>query len=125
MKKINTIITTLLIIFFLSCSSEKEDESKYFDTDTNCNTLTRGTCCDVDGRILVYPSNFYTYTYKSNKSTSNIVWKGTGSIILIKGQGTEEAVFYFKKGFSKGTIEAMGLIGGDARCQSIIRISKL
>lgn len=137
MKKITSIISTIILVFIFSCSNDSSnqsqensvDESKYFDQDPDCQQTIAakpaGTCCDTDGRILVEAGNSYTYTYKANFNSDDIEWTVvSGSIILTEGQGTGEATFYFAKDFTKGIISGYGK-GDGISCQSTIEISKL
>lgn len=137
MKKIKSIIVTTVLIFTFSCSNDSSNqaqanslnENKYLDQDPDCNqkitAKTAETCCDTDGRILVETGNSYKYTYKANFKLDDNQWTVvSGSIILIEGQGTGEATFYFAKDFTKGTISAYGR-GDGIHCQSTLEISKL
>jgi hypothetical protein len=136
MKKIKSIILVTVVLFTFSCSTDSSnqansiDESKYFDQDGDCNQTktakTTGTCCDTDGRILVEAGNSYKYTYKSNLKLNDVQWTVvTGSIILIEGQGTGEATFYFTKDFTEGEISGYGKGEQELACQSTLKISKL
>lgn len=134
MKKATIIIIHFLFIFIFSCcnndsvNEEKTiDESQYLDQDSNCDPGYKGTCCDTDGRVLVETEKIYKYTYKTNyANSSDIEWTVvSGEIILIEGQGTSEATFYFAKGFIKGAISAHGKNPLEDSCQSTIFISKL
>lgn len=132
MKKAITIVTTLFLIFSFSCSHDRDnhpeyqdEELKYLDPDANCDATMSGTCCDVDGRILVAADTKYTYTYKGNKKTGNVTWTVlSGSITIVQGQGTNEAEFYFGKDFTTGQISAKGYVN-ELYCHNIINISKL
>ncbi|WP_166922843.1 hypothetical protein [Flavobacterium poyangense] len=132
MKKATTIAATLFLIFTLSCSNDGDNhfkyrkyDLKYLDPDANCDATMSGTCCDVDGRILVNAGNKYTYTYKGNKATANVTWTVlSGSITIVQGQGTNEAEFYFGKDFTTGQISAKGYVN-ELYCHNIINISKL
>ncbi len=131
MKKLNFVLLSFLFIAVSSCSKSDDriDPSKYFDQDADCAVGASGTCCDVDGRVLVIPNNSYTYTVKGYRSEStqltNIVWEVTsGSITIESGQNTPEATFKFGPDFTTGTINAGSLVNG-AHCESEISISKL
>ncbi|WP_281230920.1 hypothetical protein [Flavobacterium gelatinilyticum] len=137
MKKTTIFISTILLIFLFSCyndsvetiSPNPTDESKYYDQDPDCKEIKSGTCCDVDGRIFVETGTSYKYTYDYkafNAPTvdNEIEWTVlSGSIILLEGQGTKEATFYFNKNFTKGEIS--GYNKKSLQCQSTILISKL
>lgn len=137
MKKATIMISTILLVFIFSCNNDSAetkvptpiDESKYYDQDPDCKDSKSGTCCDVDGRILVEPGTPYKYTYDYkvfNVPPENDVIEWTvlsGSIVLLKGQGTNEATFYFNKDFTKGEISATKW--KSLGCQSTILISKL
>lgn len=130
MKNLKYVISIILFIFAISCcnsesENEKPDESKYFDQDKDC-AGSPGTCCDVDGRILVETGKSYKYTYKTNFITENVEWKvESGGIILISGQNTKEATFYFPEGFTKGVISAYGEKPNSLACENALTISKL
>jgi hypothetical protein len=130
MKKINLLIVVFLITLTISCAESDDlfDESIYYDNDTDCPINTAGTCCDVDGRILVIPNNTYKYTYKGVSggvtSSENITWSVSNSeITIISGQGTNEAIFAFSSNFIIGEISAIGMVGRCCDCQSTISIS--
>jgi hypothetical protein len=137
MKKATLFISTILLLCLFSCNNEAAetknvtpiDESAYYDQDPDCKDITSGTCCDVDGRIWVETETpyKYTYSYKAFNAPSDdyeIEWTViSGSIILLKGQGTKEATFYFNKDFTKGEISAYNK--KSLECQSTILISKL
>jgi hypothetical protein len=131
MKKTTTIIATFILVSVFSCNNdrEKEDESQYLDKDPDCDIRTVGkpasTCCDVEGRVFVETNNYYKYTYKGGREITNVNWTViSGSIILVDGQGTGEATFYFDKNFTTGKISGYGKVGS-FDCQSTIIISKL
>lgn len=133
MKKATIILSQFLLIFVFSCcnndsADEKAIEEKlYLDQDSDCDKQYTGTCCDTDGRVLVETEKIYKYTYKTNyDNSSDIEWSVmSGEIVLIEGQGTSEATFYFSKGFTKGAISAHGKNLLEDSCQSTIFISKL
>lgn len=123
----------LLILFFsfINCTKEEHiiDNSYLFDQDEDCIENEEGTCCDVDGRILVESDSYYTYTYKgisnSNSSTQNVTWSVTGSISIVSGQGTSQANFKFNSDFTTGQISATGNVGECCDCQNTILITKI
>jgi len=134
MKKLKLLFFAIPFILFSSCNKTDDpvDESMYYDQDGNCeDKIPQGTCCDVDGRILVEPGKSYNYTYKVYKSQTpkKINWTVvTGNIEIINGQGTNEATFRFGKNFTTGKISGMGNNGQSndcCDCQSTIDISKL
>ena len=136
MKKLIFLFFTISISLISSCNKTEDpvNESKYYDQDENCNTPAQqltGTCCDVDGRILVTPGESYTYTYKTNGSLAprQINWTVvTGDIKIVNGQGTDNATFSFGKNFTTGKISGFGNTGKQENCcdcQSTIEISRL
>lgn len=130
MKIFNLLIVGFLITLTISCAESEDliDESTYYDQDEDCPINTAGTCCDVDGRILVIPNNTYKYAYKGVSggvtSSETITWSVSNSeITIISGQGTNEAIFAFSSNFKNGEISAVGMVGGCCDCQSTISIS--
>ena len=121
----------ILLFSFLNCTKEEKiiDDSYLFDQDEDCIENDKGTCCDVDGRILVEPDSYYTYTYKGisnlNSSTQNITWSAVGSISIVSGQGTSQASFKFNSDFTSGQISAIGKVGECCDCQNTIIITKI
>jgi hypothetical protein len=134
MKKLRLLFFAIPFILFSSCDKTEDpvDESSYYDQDGNCeDIIPQGTCCDVDGRILVKTGRFSNYTYKVYKSQTpkKINWTVvSGDIKLMKDQGTNEATFRFGKNFINGKISGIGNNGQSNECcdcQSTIEISKL
>lgn len=126
-----TILLLLISILFINCSSEKDataaiapkiDDSYLYDQDAICKTA-RGTCCDIDGRILVEPNSTYTYSHKTTLDVNTIEWIIlAGEITLISGQNTNSPTFKFGNTFVNGTIKAK--TNGDM-CDNVIEISNL
>ena len=130
-----TILLFLISILFINCSSEKDatapiipkiDDSYLYDQDENCVTA-RGTCCDIDGRILVEPNSTYTYTHTFNRGLYSVDWTVlSGDITLVSGQNTNSATFKFGNNFTTGQISAFATakING-LECENRILVSKL
>ncbi|MBP6126961.1 hypothetical protein [Flavobacterium sp.] len=134
MKNLNFLLIGILFTTIISCSKDEQktfDESIYFDQDPDCDLEANGyTCCDVDGRILVVPNNSYSYSYKGiangNRTIENIIWSvESGSITIVSGQCTPNAIFKFGADFVNGKIQAQGKVGGCCVCVDIIEIKKI
>lgn len=131
MKKSYLLLLAISATVLYSCDKSETDpilvdNSKYYDQDEDCQQKTsRGTCCDVDGRILVVPNHTYTYTYETNNAITNIEWEVmSGSITIISGQNTPKVKLKFGADFTEGQIIAKGT-GASAGCDSNLNISKL
>lgn len=135
MKNFKTRILLFIIsILLVDCASEKVDEpikiddSYLYDQDGECSSIASGLCCDVDGRILVEIDKNYSYNYESKFSGQSVQinWQVLeGSITIISGQNTNEAVFKFNTDFTAGKIKAFGEDELGNSCSSTISISKL
>ncbi|MBW1657201.1 hypothetical protein [Flavobacterium quisquiliarum] len=130
MKKV--ISTFIILLFIFSCcsdsdhqqNSEHDTPDQYWNTDDNCDDAFYGTCCVVNGSMYVKPNSLYTYIYNGNKKTSEIQWEVvSGSITLIKGQGTHRAVFLIGKDFTTGAVQASNNKG--LKCGNRLNITKL
>ncbi|KIX21883.1 hypothetical protein SY27_04150 [Flavobacterium sp. 316] len=127
MKKLALLFLGTYIIFACSCDKDEQifDESIYYNNDTDCNTVQSGTCCDIDGRILVNQNTSYTYNHNNNYDATSIEWIIiSGDITLIEGQNTNLAKFHFGNNFVSGEIKAISNnMNSTQNCVDVISIN--
>lgn len=129
MKNLNTLILTVIIsISLINCSSDNElvvDDSYLYDPDENC-IFGFGTCCDIDGRILIEPNSSYKYKNTTSFNYSNMEWEVlSGEIMIIQGQFTNEVTLKFRENFTKGVIRANAKGINGSSCNNNLEINKL
>ncbi|NER18315.1 hypothetical protein [Spongiivirga citrea] len=122
------IYSTILfcLSFLVSCNNDDTIEPRAEEVcDLAEIAAYPGTSCCPAGFTEARPNEELNYSIHTNITNPEFTWSVvSGSIILIEGQNTENAVFRFGSGFTGGIIR-ISSSGDDKVCSTTISIVRI